>query len=124
MILNEYDRNNMNGASISYEPPHCAVCGRTSPLNLHHVVFRSHGGKEGPTIMLCGNGNSSGCHGLAHSGRLFFRWVKAPFWDTWNEGTRGALGMPAIGGGHWECLVLDEPTKIETAWSMDGWRRL
>lgn len=58
----------------------CCVCGRTAPLNQHHLVRRSAGklfrnGEEleKPTITLCGNGNASGCHGLAHSYRLHFR---------------------------------------------------
>lgn len=99
--------------------PFCAVCGRTHPLEQHHVVFRSAGkayGDDGrelekPTITLCGFGNNLRdadgryyCHGLAHARRLHFRWVD----DGW---------------GHWEYLVTDEPTDYLTALGMDGWRR-
>lgn len=64
----------------------CAVCGSTYHLNRHHPVRRGAGelfGADGkklrkPTIMLCGQGNTEGCHGLAHSGRLHF-----DFFDTW-----------------------------------------
>ena len=66
---------------------HCAICGRPSPLEQHHIVFRSQGKLfdgdsevEKPTITLCGFGNnlrdSSGryyCHGLAHHRMLHFR---------------------------------------------------
>lgn len=64
----------------------CEVCGRVSPLNQHHIVFRSAGrlyrdGKElrKPTITLCGFGNNLKgpdgywCHGMAHHHRLHFR---------------------------------------------------
>lgn len=123
--LNEYDRANMAGYSVSYDPPRCAVCGNVSPLNAHHVVFRSHGGTDGPTITLCGNGNTSGCHGLAHHNRLFFRWVPVPVDAA--EISRTVLSGRAIahGGGHWEYLITDEPTKIDKAMSTnEGWRRL
>ena len=29
--------------------------------------------KDGSDVTLCGSGNASGCHGMAHSGRLHFR---------------------------------------------------
>lgn len=111
----------------------CAVCGRTWPLEQHHVVFRSAGkmfveGREieKPTITLCGFGNNlqdadgrEYCHGLAHHNRLHFRWV-----DT--EQPSGALGdMPfPVKGGHWEYLMLDEPRDYLAALAMGGWRRL
>lgn len=103
----------------SLKLPFCAVCGRTHPIEQHHVVFRSSGkayGDDGrelvkPTITLCGFGNNLRdadgryyCHGLAHARRLHFRWVD----DGW---------------GHWEYLVTDEPTDYLTALGMDGWRR-
>ena len=51
---------------VSVETPYCAICGRTWPVNRHHVVRRSagklyRGGVElpKPTVMLCGSGNAS-----------------------------------------------------------------
>lgn len=128
---NEYDRANMAGYSVSFDPPRCAVCGRVSPLNSHHVVFRSHGGTDGPTITLCGEGNNAKdadgrwyCHGLAHHGRLFFRYVAVPIDAA--DFNRGEIPGHTVahGGGHWEYLKTDEPTKIDDAMSAGGWRRL
>ena len=101
----------------------CAVCGRTWPLEQHHVVFRSAGkmfveGREieKPTITLCGFGNnlqdSDGreyCHGLAHNRRLYFRWVDDDVIAC---------------AGHWEYIRLDEACDYLTALRMDGWRPL
>ena len=98
----------------------CAICGRTSPLNEHHIVKRSAGklfdeqGREvaKPTITLCGIGNHGGdgsgrlyCHGKAHAGLLHFRWVG-------DDET-----------GHLEHLLLTEPTDYLTALGMQGWVR-
>ena len=100
--------------------PYCAVCGRTWPLNQHHVVFRSQGqlvrdGRkvEKPTVTLCGNGNDlygiapdgtrvMWCHGKAHHRLMHFR----------ND--RGFL----------EVIELDEPAKYQAALAMEGWRPL
>lgn len=101
----------------------CAVCGRTWPLEQHHVVFRSSGkmfveGREieKPTITLCGFGNNlqdadgrEYCHGLAHHRRLYFRWVDDD-----------AIAC----AGHWEYIRLDEACDYLTALRMDGWRPL
>lgn len=91
---------------------HCAICGRYSPLNQHHIVRRSAGklfdeaGKEleKPTITLCGFGNHLPyCHGLAHHMRLHFRANK-----------RGKI----------EYLITREPMKYAKALSLDGWREV
>lgn len=101
----------------------CAVCGRTWPLEQHHVVFRSAGkmfveGREieKPTITLCGFGNNlqdadgrEYFHGLAHHRRLYFRWVDDD-----------AIAC----AGHWEYIRLDEACDYLTALRMDGWRPL
>lgn len=101
----------------------CCVCGRSEPLNDHHVVKRSAGNlyKDGvkiskPTITLCGFGNNlqdsygrDYCHGLAHAGMLHFKWVKSD---------------KIAGCGHWEFLKTDEPVKYQKALEMDGWRPL
>lgn len=89
---------------------HCAICGRTQPLEQHHIVRRSAGkvfenGKEKPkpTITLCGFGNNLPyCHGLAHHHRLHFR------------ANNHAL----------EYLITREPTKYLQALEMEGWRKV
>lgn len=47
----------------------CEGCGKIAPLELHHRKFRSRGGKHtvDNLVALCGWGNHTGCHGLAHS---------------------------------------------------------
>lgn len=102
----------------------CAVCGRAYPLEQHHIVRRGAGklydgtGREieKPTITLCGFGNNlmdangrEYCHGLAHANRLHFSWVE--------EGTNACAG-------HFEYIVLDEPTPYIKALSLEGWRRV
>lgn len=101
------------------KPGHCVVCGRTYPLNDHHIVWRSWGqmiGDDGkprrkPTVQLCGVGSNlyglaadgtrvQWCHGKAHQRMLHFR----------ND--RGCL----------EVIELDEPTDYLKALEMDGWR--
>lgn len=88
--------------------PICAVCG--APANeQHHPIRRGAGnvyGADGrtarkPTITLCGFGNTSGCHGKAHDGRLHFRFTD-----------------------RWECLETEEPIDRLTALGLDGWRPL
>lgn len=104
--LPECYRPLMLAESISL--PYCAVCGRTHPLEQHHIVWRSWGelhdgdGKiEKPTVTLCGFGNSLPyCHGLAHHRMLHFRFE------------HGSL----------EYLLTDEPTRYMKALGMDGWR--
>ena len=93
------------------EHPYCCVCGKSghvAPLNRHHIVPRSAGNlianghsRRKPTVPLCGRGNATGCHGMAHSGRLHFR----------NH------------DGELEYLVC-EPCDRLTALSMDGWRHV
>ena len=78
--------------------PFCVFCGR--PKNSeHHVIPRSQGGTDGPTLSVCGMGNESGCHGLLHSHRLHVAW-----------------------DGEWVFLYTEEPTKYDKALTMDGWR--
>lgn len=109
--LPEILRPLMEGPSI--ETPRCAVCGAHWPLNRHHIVRRGAGklfrdGREvpKPTVMLCGSGNASGCHGLAHANRLHFRWV---------------------GGddGHWERKLTPKACRYQDALADEsGWGRL
>lgn len=116
----------MDGCSVILN--HCAVCGATWPLNQHHIVKRSQGNlyrsgvkRPKPTITLCGSGNASGCHGLAHQSRLHFRWVTT---EAWDEIGFGNSKYRERSGGHWEYLITDEPTKYQAALKMDGWKEL
>lgn len=111
----------MDGVTIKSD--RCAVCGR-SPVQMHHVVKRSAGKlyRNGielpkPCLPLCGLGNASGCHGLAHANRLHFRWVTA------DAGADGWY-LTHVDGGHWEYLLAEEPVNYLTALSMDGWKPL
>lgn len=124
--LPEYLRPLMDGVTV--RTTYCAVCGRTYPLNQHHVVRRGAGKMyrcgvevEKPTVTLCGFGNSlhdadgrEYCHGLAHANRLHFRWVKT------ERPSREWFGAH-VSGGHWEYLKTDEPVKYSEALEMDGW---
>ena len=120
--LNELDKLNMRGPSISFDPPRCAVCGRTWPVEKHHIVKRSAGewvrnGREmeKPTVMLCGSGNNlkdaNGryfCHGRAEHRMLHFRWIPSEYFAE----------------GHWEYLVTKVPMKYQLALNLGGWREL
>lgn len=46
----------------------CEGCGEYRPLERHHRRFRGRGGKTTVEnlILLCGRGNTGGCHGDAH----------------------------------------------------------
>lgn len=112
----------MGRPSVDNAARACCICGKPA-ANLHHIVKRSAGklvrnGREirKPTVRLCGCGNASGCHGMAHDGKLHFRWV-----DIVHEDKSSGY---VTTGGHWEYIVLDEPTKYQTALAMDGWMAL
>jgi len=96
--MNELDRAMMGAPSI--ESPYCPFCGRPA-TNRHHVVLRSQGGGDGPTVTVCGFGNASGCHGKFHRRLLHLRY---------RDG--------------WEFLETSEPTKYQVALDMEGWRKL
>lgn len=65
--MNAHQSRLMNAPSI--ERRYCPFCGRPAS-NRHHVVPRSAGGTFGPTVCVCGNGNTSGCHRKFHDGIL------------------------------------------------------
>ena len=103
----------------------CCVCG-TPATNRHHIIPRSAGNLlvngrplSKPTVLLCGGGSTSGCHGLAHQKRLHFRWVEpertqAESWDK-----------HPVGCGWWEYQIFDEPIDVLSAWGHEeGWRKL
>lgn len=89
---------NMHDAAIDrldltpYQNNWCCVCGRPRQHG-HHVVFRSHGGKDSHIVPLC-----AACHDKAHAHRLWFK---------------------ALDGRLW-ALEVDEPCSIDTAYWGDG----
>lgn len=119
----------MGGCTVKQS--RCAVCGRAYPLNQHHVVYRSAGKmyRDGievpkPTITLCGNGNTGGCHGKAHAHLLHFRWVKEKIIDK-SVKFQPSKTPFTVQGGHWEYLETDEPMgEFEALEVEDGWKRL
>lgn len=96
--MNELDKALMCAPSI--DSMWCPFCGRIATQK-HHIVPRSRGGKDGPTVNVCGLGNASGCHGKLHQHRLHLRYTD-----------------------EWEFLETSEPTKYQDALEMDGWQRL
>ena len=108
--MNEYERALMDGPSIETDG-FCAICGHSGRgLERHHVVPRSRGGADGPTVMVCGRGSNlyatapdgtrfMCCHGALHHHLLHLRWT----------------------GEEWEYLRTEVPTKYEDALRMDGW---
>lgn len=100
--MNRYERDLLDHESV--KSPLCVVCGRPA-TDSHHVVMKGAGGvtaaleRRIPTLTLCGMGNASGCHGMAHRHMLHFRW---------RDG--------------WEWLATDEPVKYGKAIEMGGWR--
>lgn len=112
----------MGKPSIDNEARVCCVCGKPA-TNLHHIVRRGAGklvvnGREvkKPKARLCGDGNASGCHGLAHANMLHFRWAETVCVDR-------SSGYVTT-GGHFERILLDEPAKYQDALAMDGWEAL
>ena len=97
--MNEYDKALMQGPSI--DTVCCPFCGRLAS-NAHHIVPRSHGGNDGPTVRVCGMGNASGCHGLLHSHKLHLRWT----------------------GMEWQYIYTPEPMKYEKALQEEGWKHV
>lgn len=95
--MNEYDKALMDKPSVETEV--CCICGFRLASERHHVVMRSRGGTQGPTVTVCGFGNTVGCHGLLHQHKAHLRY---------RDG--------------WEVLLTDEPTKYEKTLDMKGWR--
>ena len=118
----------MGKPSVSNIYGRCCVCGAPA-TNHHHIVPRSEGViiRDGvevpkPTILLCGEGNTSGCHGLAHQHLLHFRWH-----DAYQEhrDVNTVFVRYGVGAGHIEYLRTSEPTKYLDALGIgEGWRRV
>lgn len=100
-MVNKLNEHLLDKPSIESE--WCCVCGAPS-LNQHHVIVKGMGGskleKRIPTVSLCGMGNTGGCHGKAHSGRLFFDYRD----------------------GRWMFFESTEPITLLDAMGRDGWR--
>ena len=84
----------------SLTPNHCAWCGATFPLSLHHVVPRGRGGHFGPLLTLCGSG-TTGCHGRAEDKRLHFDHHGGGWWGIETPQATKTDNLPAQG---WERL--------------------
>lgn len=105
----ELYRHMMEGPSV--KSGRCVICGRPYPLEQHHAVWRSWGelyDAEGnrlpkPLLTVCGAGNNLPyCHGLIHHRMIHLDWR----------------------GGEWMWLRTKEPTKLQDALEMGGWKRL
>ena len=97
--MNLYDQALMDRPSV--ETDVCCICGIRLATERHHVIPRSRQGHAGPTVTVCGWGNTSGCHGLLHSHKAHLRYTD-----------------------RWEVLLTEEPVKYEKAIEMEGWRPL
>ena len=62
----------------SVRQPYCGVCGKPTEAQ-HHIVYRSQGGADGPTISVCGRGNEDAttCHGALHRHDLHLKYDTA-----------------------------------------------
>lgn len=75
--MNEYQKRIMSMKSI--DTLLCPFCGEVA-TNCHYIVPRSQGGGKGPTVTVCGSGNTSGCYGRFHQHKLHLyvqngRWI-------------------------------------------------
>ena len=112
----------MEAPSIDNIEKRCAICGKPA-TDKHHIVPRSAGklfdqyGHElkNPTVRLCGHGNTSGCHGLAHSHRLHFRYM------TYEKKRKGMYPQKIK---QLEYLITDKPCDHIRALELDGWRKV
>ena len=97
--VNLYELAMMDAPSIDL--PYCPFCGRRATQR-HHIVFKSQGGKSGPTVTVCGMGNASGCHGDLHHHRLHMKYED----------------------GEWWYLRTEEITKYDDALLLPGWKKI
>ena len=98
--MNEYQKHIMTMESI--DTLLCPFCGQVA-TNKHHIVPRSQGGGKGPTVTVCGNGNTSGCHGDFHKHKLHLY----------------------VHEGRWVYYRSEEPVKFDKALAdVTGWRYL
>lgn len=87
----------------------CCICGQPA-TNKHHAVPRSAGGEGGPRVSVCGMGNTSGCHRLAHGHGLRFaphhRFECSEDAAKDISKRRKRSGLRAIKGGSYPLLVV------------------
>ena len=99
----------------------CEGCGRLSArLEAHHRKFRSRGGKG--TVengaYLCGWGNHTGCHGLAH-GQLDQRYDAVTFgWSLGSWEDPAEMPFVDLAGEIW--MFLPDGTKIRVSEVPEG----
>lgn len=123
----EFLRPLMGKPNLSNAEGRCCWCGAYGATNHHHVVKRSAGTwtKNGvtvskPTILLCGDGNMSGCHEKAHQGLLHFDW-KTPD----RKAAKFDVEPAPYGSGCWVGQEFDEPlSQFEAMQVEKGWRKL
>lgn len=115
MYIPEYQRCIFEAPSVRRD--YCVVCGKPATNN-HHVIpncrheTRDH--PESPTLSLCGMGNASGCHGMAHDHKLHFRACPIRI-ET--------LGCEPRVSYLWEYLVTEEGMDELSAHEIeDGWK--
>lgn len=62
----------------------CEGCGRKPATEMHHRLYRSQGGRDEITnlLHLCGRGNHTQCHGIAHTGEGKVLGWSVHFWAT------------------------------------------
>lgn len=86
------------GWNYGYE--HCPNFqkGTMARIERHHIVPRSQGGQDGPTITVCGWGNMAHCHKLLHQHVIHLHWT----------------------GDEW-LWVMTPPCKHEKALQFSGW---
>jgi hypothetical protein len=101
----------------------CEGCGLSEATEAHHCQFRSRLGPDtlGNALHLCGSGNHTGCHGIAHSGYRGeslgwairsrhnpllvpkFRTFDSTWWRYDNDG--GAERVPAVDALEYLALI-------------------
>lgn len=85
----------------------CEGCGRERATNKHHRKYRSRGGQSTVEngLDLCGSGNHTGCHGIAHSGLEGERrgWAIRSGHDPAKVPARVVLGAVKV----WVLLTVD-----------------
>lgn len=77
----------------------CEGCGKVGLLQAHHVCYRSRGGDGGAGngLLLCGSGNASGCHGIAHTGEGAERgWSASSYSETRRPVHHARFGLVLI----------------------------
>ena len=91
----------------------CEACGRTRAVTIHHRQYRSRGGSHDVhnLIAVCGFGNTSGCHGVAHTGEgetygwSVPSWARPELWPAWRWDVRSWV------------IYYDQPDSKDRWWS-------